>query len=390
MKKLIFFFFLLLSCLFSFSQGIFKPGYFVNNEEKRVDCLIKNANWDKNPTKFQYKLARSSNRSTATIDSIREFGLTGGVTFIRYTGPVEQSSELVHQLSEEKKPLFKEETVFLKLLVDGKATLYYYKGVNQHQFFYSINGTEIQQLIYKKYRDGDLIKENRKYTQQLYDDLKCDQLSIMESQKVAYNVSALSAYFRKYNQCSTGVVIPKKKYTQGVFSAKLKIGVSMPSVTLYDIDLDKEVPKTQNSIIWGFEAEYFLPFHKRSWSFFGGFSAMKFESNEMELAKYLKYSPLDWSIGMRRYLVLKEKASLFLSAAVQRNLIRSSSRLRENDNARISLDPSTNFCLGAGFTNRARHTLEVRWQSRRDFLSKSISLTGTYDSFDIMYSYSFW
>ena len=43
-----------------YSQISFENGYFIDNNNQKINCLIKNLDWEKNPTEFKYKLSESS------------------------------------------------------------------------------------------------------------------------------------------------------------------------------------------------------------------------------------------------------------------------------------------------------------------------------------------
>ena len=38
----------------SFGQIKYEKGYFINNENKKIECLIKNKDWKNNPSEFSY------------------------------------------------------------------------------------------------------------------------------------------------------------------------------------------------------------------------------------------------------------------------------------------------------------------------------------------------
>ena len=55
MKKIVVILIAIIS-LKGFSQIKFENGYFINNSDEKIECLIKNKDWDDNPVKFNYKL----------------------------------------------------------------------------------------------------------------------------------------------------------------------------------------------------------------------------------------------------------------------------------------------------------------------------------------------
>ena len=66
-----------------FGQIVFNKGYFINNRNEKIECLIKNYDWMYNPVKIEYKLQDASDIVTAGIDSIKEFGINDFSRFVR-------------------------------------------------------------------------------------------------------------------------------------------------------------------------------------------------------------------------------------------------------------------------------------------------------------------
>lgn len=55
MNKIFLYLFLLVN-LQVFSQINFEKGFFIKNSNEKIECLIKNNDWNKNPTDFEYKI----------------------------------------------------------------------------------------------------------------------------------------------------------------------------------------------------------------------------------------------------------------------------------------------------------------------------------------------
>ena len=100
--------------LSGFSQIKFEPGYFINNDGVKTNCLIKNLDWKDNPTRFIYKLTENDANTTLTIDSVQEFGVINESVFKRFIVKIDRSFEEVSKLNTEKEPTFKTDTLFLK------------------------------------------------------------------------------------------------------------------------------------------------------------------------------------------------------------------------------------------------------------------------------------
>ena len=135
----------------SYSQISFESGYFINNSNQKTECFIKNIDWANNPTEFEYKLTEKSEKKKATIKTVKEFSIYDTSKYVRATINIDISRNSNDELSTTKKAIFKEEELFLKVLIEGKASLYLYKYSNLTKFFFSKDGSKTEQLIFKKY-----------------------------------------------------------------------------------------------------------------------------------------------------------------------------------------------------------------------------------------------
>lgn len=133
----------------SFSQIVFENGYFINESDQKINCLIRNVEWMNNPTSFQYKLSREDSVQKADTKTVKEFSIIGESKFIRATVKIDKSSNILEKLSSDRNPVFVEETLFLKLLVEGNASL---DGSEYHSFDLT-KGKSIFFGIGYKYKD---------------------------------------------------------------------------------------------------------------------------------------------------------------------------------------------------------------------------------------------
>jgi len=140
------FFFLSLSVV---GQIFFEKGYIINSANQKKECFIKNVDWRNSPTYVEIKYSMNGDIETISFEEILEFGIEGASKFIRRSVLIDKSSD---HLSLEKAPSFELETLMLKVLVEGKASLYYYTQGSFQRFFFANNGSEIQQLVYIKYK----------------------------------------------------------------------------------------------------------------------------------------------------------------------------------------------------------------------------------------------
>jgi hypothetical protein len=164
--------------LHSFSQILFEKGYFINNSNQTIACLIKNIDWKNNPTKFEYRLAQDSMIQTENMETVKEFGIIGVSKYVRATVQLDRSSNELNNMSWEKNPNFLEEQLFLKVLVEGNATLFQYEDGYLIRFFFCLKDSAIQQLVYKRYLVDETIAQNNYFKQQLFNELSCQAITL--------------------------------------------------------------------------------------------------------------------------------------------------------------------------------------------------------------------
>ena len=140
--------FLSIAC---FSQIVFEKGYFIDESNQRIECLVRNVDWRNNPTEFEYKMSEDSDLLRASIGTVTEFGVDNVSKWVRATVDIDQSGDGLNDLSKERNPVFEEKRVFLKVLIEGKASLFLFREGNLTRFFYRKDDSEIRQLVYKRY-----------------------------------------------------------------------------------------------------------------------------------------------------------------------------------------------------------------------------------------------
>ena len=198
MKKQLAIILLVLVSFSGFAQITLDKGYYINNDNQKIECLIRNLDWANNPSSFEYKLSENSELKTITIKEVKEFGVYNFSKYQRATVNIDRSSNNTNELTSNRNVKFKEEELFLKVLVEGEAVLYSYHNGNTSRFFFKKENSEINQLIYKRYfATPNQIGENNRYQQQLWNDLKCQKVSIKDVEKLNYKAQKLINLDRK-------------------------------------------------------------------------------------------------------------------------------------------------------------------------------------------------
>lgn len=100
----LFIFFFLFLVIKAYSQIEFEKGYFINLENERIECLIKNKDWKNNPIEFEYKLSETGNYKKEGVTTVKEFGIDNISKYIGREVQIDRSSENIQALSSTREP----------------------------------------------------------------------------------------------------------------------------------------------------------------------------------------------------------------------------------------------------------------------------------------------
>jgi hypothetical protein len=401
---------------FSYSQITFEKGYFISNNGTKTECFIKNMDWRNNPTEFEYKTQISDTQSlTETITTVQEFGINDISKYKRYKVKMDRSSDNLNDLSTSKNPIWKEEILFLKLLIEGDATLYSFSQENLTRYFYETKNTPLEQLVYIKYISDDQnkgidsysdnIKENNQYRQQLYNNVKCDNTSQSDIEKTTYRKSALVKYFSKYNSCGTNSIVNyETKTTENLFILKITPGINLASLSISDPDYYyNKSTKMDSKVIFkiGIEGEYILPFNKNTWSLFINPTYQKYEAEKTfvkndgfgdrgkDITYHLKvdYSSIEVPLGIRHYIFLNKTSKIFIDAAYVLG-VAGKATFEYSDNTKLESVSRNNLAIGFGYNFKNKYSAELRVNAPRQILSDYIGWSAKYSTIGIIFGYT--
>lgn len=319
MKKQFILLFISLLTFNAFAQIEFKKGYYIDNNDQKIECLINNTNWLISSTEFQFKTNENSEVKIISIDQVAEYGINEESKFIRANVSIDNSSDNLSELSNEKNPLFEEKELFLKVLVQGKANLYLYQQKNATRFFYNIDTNKIEQLIFKRYKVNDnQISKNNFYKQQLWNTVKCENTMMKEVENVAYNENALAKFFIKYNACKNSVSTTfKARDSKGLFHFTIRPGINISSFGLnYGNVYTNQFFEKRSEVGYrfGIEAESILPFNKNKWSLLVEPSYQQFTNTKVVYDQDIRidYKAIEIPLGLRYSVFLKKSTQNYL------------------------------------------------------------------------------
>lgn len=389
MKEIILALLLTISAIVVSAQTTYKEGYFIDNEDQRITCLIKSVDWRDNPSGFEYKLS-DDRKLTATIKDVKEFGIGRELKFIRATVNMDQSSGKLSDLSTKRSPEWREETIFLKVLVESVSLLYYEQG-DIKRFFYSVDGAEIEQLVHKEYRtSSDEVSVNNDFLNQIRNTINCSNRPVAQLEQLTYTTRSLVQYFRAHNEClNATVVIYKPERTKGSVNLKFTPGISMASCSFHsdasrDYNFDFE---DQLSFRLGMEVGFVMPFNNNKWEAILEPTYRYFTSTALSRQRLVEidYTSLELPIGFRHNFFLSTQSKAFVSVSyVLDFLLNSAVHIEGSDD--LELGTLDNFMLGMGYGYK-RFSLEARYYTPRSIASSYIFLSARYDAWSVVLGY---
>jgi len=354
-----------------FSQNNYEAGYFINNDGQRTNGLIKNIDWKNNPVEFNYKSTQNDSPKTMSIENIKEFGVIGKAKFIRETLKIDRSTSNVGELTESRMPTFKEETLFLKTLIEGDANLYYYEDRNLRRFFFSQEDSEIEQLVFKNFRkDQGVIGENNHYKQQLLNTLKCSPKFENDIRAAKYTKEYLIKIFEKHNTCSNSEEVNyTKKEKKDIFNLSLKLGITSSSLKINSDNSPERNVSFDSELGFriGAEAEFILPFNNDKWTFIlnpniQNYTSSKVITNEDTIGVLnsfnaeINYNRIEIPAGVRHYFFLNDTCGAYE--------------------------------IGIGYNHNNKLSAELNYGLTRDVLNNFNTYTSDYNVISLIFGYT--
>lgn len=331
------------------AQIDFQPGYYLRNDGTRISCLIKDYGWLNNPKEIVCKSSAASPAVTLVMDSVAEFAV-GNAKYQRFEIEVETSSDEVDQLDNSPTLNYRRETAFLKLLVEGRASLYQYYGKQLNRFFFRLNGGEPRLLVYKRYfGENNVILAYEKYRRQLLDSLNCEASDFADVTRVDYEAKSLSRFFIAYDNC---IGVPYANYfakeTKTVFHLNLRAGADLSTFNIHTADGSGMLPRheygAKSSFRIAAEAELLLPFNHNKWALVFEPAYRSYNSNAGGAGFEFDFKAFELALGGRYYAFIGQQTKLYFTAELYSDF-HLSTTIRYNN---IALDPGNRAAVKFG------------------------------------------
>jgi len=395
----------LVTILHSYSQINFESGYFINEADQKVECLIRNIDWRNNPTEFEYMLSQNANIQKASIESVKEFGINGASKFIRSNVKIDRSSDELKYMSSERNPIFQEEQLYLKVLVEGKASLFLYENDNFTRFFFNISDSITSQLVYKRYFiSQNKIARNDFFRQQLLKLLSCQTITMKDINNINYTKRELGQLFIKYNVCTNSEYVDYESMkTNDLFSLSIRPGINSSNLTIQNSASNSFDTDFGNKFGFrvGVDVEFFLPFNKNKWGIIIEPTYQYYESESskevnnvsggIQFSK-VNYRSIELPIGLRHHFYLNDNSKFFANISLVLDFsgkshiefTRSNGTILKN----LEVKSRRNLALGVGYQYMNRYSIEIRQQTGREILGNYISWSSNYKTLSLIIGYS--
>ncbi len=373
------------------AQIKFETGYFINNKSEKIVCLIKNIDWKNNPDEFAYKLTEDAAVQTGRKVDVAEFGVANSLKYKRFKVDIERSSEKLDRLSNTVAPEFTSEDLFLKVLVEGKATLYVFEMQDITKFFFSTAKVKPTQLIFKSYTgNGNSIAENNTFREQLWINLKCSTNDLKRIEKIRYQQHELINFFTAYNTCekstSTNFEATNRK---GWVHLSVRAGPNLAgldvqnSLTGFNHHFDSKI-----ALRLGVEGEFVFAFNKNKWSVIVEPSYQSYKSRAKgNSAITIDYKFIELSAGLRHYFFLNDDSKLFLNAGLLQDFPLSSS-FRPDRYNNLNTKSVLSASFGVGYKYKNKFSVELRSLLNRNILNWYIYYDSQFKNTGLIFGYT--
>lgn len=408
MKSQLLFLLITILSIDCYSQINFEKGYYINNSNQKIDGLIKNIDWENNPNQFIYKPSENEEHKIVNIESAKEFGIYNTSKYVRSNVNIDRSSKYINELSHVREPVFKKEELFLKVMVEGKANLYSYQDGNLKRYFFNKDNAAIEQLVFKKFKTTtNKIGVNNAFKQQLWNNLKCNEISVKSITNIDYTRKELLNFFVRYNKCRASEFITFEQ-KQDLFSLTLRPGIKSTSLSINnrasnvsDTDFGTEL-----GLRLGVEIELIMPFNNKKWAFIIEPTYQYYKSEKTKTVNPFNlavpqnivfntdYESIELPIGIRHYFFLNNNSKIFANgsavldfASGKSNINFAYTSLRHNPTI-LEIETGINLAFGLGYKHNNKYSLELRYFTNRDLFNNYQYWESKYHSLSVIFGYT--
>lgn len=391
MKKITLFIISLFYANSLIAQNVFEKGHYVDTEDNIIPGLILNFDWRSNPSEIRFKADSLAQEITLGLTEINGFEIDDYGKFVKFSVDIDRSSENKSNLSDITTPLFNNETILLKSLVEGAISLYSYQDGNLQRFFLKNRNGTIEQLVFRFFARGSRVITDDSFKQQLKSELGCSLGSQNSLEEIDYKRKDLVELVINENECM-GELNQVYTYKRGYkkFRLTIKPGLNISNlqlITTAGLFTKREYTSNfDNNFVFnlGLEAEFILPYANGAWSIIlqPTYHQFKFEdtfeisSQEREVT--VDYKAIEVELGIRYNYSLNKDSKLYFNPLLVYGFdFNSDVKILGLPTSDIVLHPALEMALGFSMKD---FTLEVSYSPSRELIANENNETFTFDA----------
>jgi hypothetical protein len=293
----------------------------------------------------------------------------------------------------------------LKFIVEGKANLYEFEDGSLKKYFFNVDETAVEQLVFKTYLTKGEIARNNQFRQQIFLSMRCDGTDIEDIEKLEYKEANLTKFFVNYNTCSKADFKNyNEKEKQDLINLNIRprfvnssLEISNPSAAYIDYDFGS---KTNFGL--GIELEIILPFNKNKWAVaieptYHSFQAEKnsyIPNTTVYYVGKVDYKSIEIPISLRHYFFLNKNSKIFANVSYVIDFTtKATFEVKpsiENSPSLFVYDLDTvgNVGLGLGYKFQDKYSLEFRYHTERNVLNNEVGWNSGYNTFALILGYT--
>ncbi len=353
----------------------FSDGYLVFKDGKKTTCLVENLDLLRNPQKLRIRYSPAEEQQLIDLSEVKEFGIYNGKKFIRETVKIDRPKETRMGYSITRNPEWNEETVFLNVILEGKASLYSFADKNGDIYFYRKDSHPAEQLIHKNYvTENNTISLNADFRQQLFTQLNCGDQEKNIKELVFKEVNLIK-YFKAYNQCEGSASVDYEPEEKGSLFFKATPGLYLADMMTYSPFRSPRMNFGTNAgFRAGLEVEYFPKRRSEKWSLIAEPSFQSLKVNKefgYQLPTTLTYHVIELPMGFRYNFFTKDGLSRFFINAGPQVSFNIKARIEPEDRSTLPIASPLNFFGGAGYYLKNKLSLEARYTYYNEFVDSN-------------------
>jgi hypothetical protein len=189
-------------CSAALGQSPWRKGYIITTDGTRVEGLLLDEEWFRNPASIEFKTASDAQPSSYLPKDIVEFGSDRPAKYVSAEVSYDIDKQSLDNLPPSREPTLRTEKLFLEVLVDGPVKLYMFTADSEREHFFVNSGSGIAELLNRKYLGpGRTLLLNEKYKQQII--LMTNDCPAVQSvaKNLRYDEDRLRKAFISINKC---------------------------------------------------------------------------------------------------------------------------------------------------------------------------------------------